>query len=133
MGLKWSDIDFENMTVSVNRTRDANGVRSPKTKNSYRTIKVIEELITQLTVYRKWCKELMLSFGKHLSEDDFIFINKSTMNPVIHTLIRYAIDRVTKKEKLKRILVHGLRHTHATILICKRIPVKVIADRLGWS
>lgn len=131
MGLKWNDIDFENMTVSVNRTRDANGVRSPKTKNSYRTIKVIEELITQLTVYRKWCKELMLSFGKHLSEDDFIFINKSTMKPVSHTIIRCAIDRVTKQENLKRITVHGLRHTHATILISKRIPVKVIADRLG--
>ncbi|MCC9022994.1 site-specific integrase [Bacillus nakamurai] len=131
MGLKWNDVDFEDMAVSVNRTRDSNGVRSPKTRNSYRTIKVIEELITQLKIYRKWCKELMLSFGKRLSEDDFIFINKSTTNPVSHTLLRYAIDRVTKKENLKRITVHGLRHTHATILISKRIPVKVISDRLG--
>ncbi|MBL3628506.1 MULTISPECIES: site-specific integrase [Bacillus] len=131
MGLKWSDVDFEGLTISINRTRDANGIRSPKTKNSYRTIKVIGELITQLKVYRKWCKELMISFGKHLSEDDFIFINKSTTKPISHTVIRYAIDRVTKKENLKRITVHGLRHTHATILISKRIPVKVISDRLG--
>ncbi|MGM0966902.1 MAG: hypothetical protein ACQEWS_19185 [Bacillota bacterium] len=27
--------------------------------------------------------------------------------------------------------MHGLRHTHVTILISKRIPVKVIADHLG--
>ncbi|MCY7669590.1 tyrosine-type recombinase/integrase, partial [Bacillus safensis] len=31
----------------------------------------------------------------------------------------------------KRITVHGLRHTHATILIGKKIPTRAIADRLG--
>ncbi|MCP1459386.1 site-specific integrase [Bacillus velezensis] len=131
MGLKWNDINFEDMTVSVSRTRDTKGVRPPKTKNSYRTIKVIGELMNQLKVYRKWCRELMLSFGKRLSEDDFIFINKSSGNPVSHSILKSAIDRVTKKENLKRITVHGLRHTHATILVGKRIPVKVISERLG--
>ena len=85
--------------------------------------------MNQLKVYRKWCKELMLSFGKRLSEDDFIFINKSSGNPVSHSILKSAIDRVTKKENLKRITVH--RHTHATILVGKRIPVKVISERLG--
>lgn len=73
MGLKWHDINFEDMTVSVNRTRDTKGVRPPKTKNSYRTIKVIGELTTQLKVYRKWCKELMLSFGKRAYQKMILF------------------------------------------------------------
>ncbi|WP_367302931.1 tyrosine-type recombinase/integrase [Bacillus safensis] len=47
--------------------------------------------------------------------------------------LNYAVNTVADKQKLKKITVHGLRHTHATILISKRIPVKVIADRLGNS
>ncbi|MEK5008037.1 tyrosine-type recombinase/integrase [Bacillus sp. FSL K6-3312] len=45
--------------------------------------------------------------------------------------LNYTVNAVADKQKLKKITVHGLRHTHATILISKRIPVKVIADRLG--
>ncbi|MGG1699191.1 tyrosine-type recombinase/integrase [Bacillus zhangzhouensis] len=41
--------------------------------------------------------------------------------------LNYAVNTVADNQKLEKITVHGLRHTHATILISKRIPVKVIA------
>lgn len=130
-GLKWEDINFEEKTITVRRTRDNKGVRSPKTKNSYRTILIDGELINQLKLYRKWSKEIKLSFGLRSTEDDFIFISYQNGTPVTDNMVKYAMDRLLKKSNLKRITPHGLRHTHATILISKRIPVKVIADRLG--
>lgn len=45
--------------------------------------------------------------------------------------IKTSVDRVIKKAGSKQITPHGLRHTHATILIGQRIHPKVIADRLG--
>src|SRR5699024_10926155 len=42
MGMHWSDINFEENTVTVNRTRDIFGTRKPKTENSVGTIKVDE-------------------------------------------------------------------------------------------
>ncbi len=130
-GLKWGDIDFEGKTITVKRTRDNKGVRSPKTKRSYRTILIDEELVAQLKLYRKWCKETKLSFGLRSTKDDYVFVSYQNGTPVTDNTIKYSMDRIQKKTNLKRITPHGLRHTHATILISKRIPIKVIADRLG--
>lgn len=131
LGLKWEDINFEEKTLSVKRTRDNKGVRSPKTKRSSRTILINEELIKQLKVYRTWCKEIKLSFGLRLKKDDYIFISYQSGFPITENTIMYAMRRISKETNLKTISPHGLRHTHATILISQRIPVKVIADRLG--
>ncbi|PLR79712.1 recombinase XerC [Bacillus canaveralius] len=130
-GLKWEDINSSTKTLSVQRTRDNKGVRSPKTKNSYRTILIDDTLIHQLKVYRSWCRETMLTFGKRLAEDDFIFISYQTGTPITDATLKYSFDRLIKRCGFKHITPHGLRHAHATILIAKRIPVKTIADRLG--
>lgn len=131
MGLQWRNIDFDNKTLTVERTRDNKGVRTPKTKRSYRTILLDDELVSQLKRYKKWCRELMISFGRHLNEEDYVFISYQTGTPLTDNTIKYSIERLVKKTGSKRITPHGLRHSHATILIGQRIPVKVIADRLG--
>lgn len=131
LGLKWNNIDFEAKTLTVERTRDNNGTRSPKTKNSYRTILIDDTLIAQLKIYKKWCKEKMFSFGIHFSDNSFVFISYQTGKPISENLLVYTMNRIIDKTGCKRITPHGLRHTHATILIGQRIPVKVIADRLG--
>jgi integrase len=130
-GLKWVNIDFKNKTLSVKLTRDNKGVRTPKTKNSYRTIKLDDELIRQLLTYKKWCEQLKLSFGKTLAEDDFIFISNQTGMPIADSTILYSLRRTLAKAGLKTITPHGLRHTHATILLNEGVGVKYIAERLG--
>jgi integrase len=131
LGLKWKNVDVDKKTITVERTRDKNGARPPKTKNSYRSILIDDLLIHQLKLYRTWCKQTMLSFGKRLSDDDFIFISYQSGTPTGDNTVKYSFDRIIKKAGLKTITPHGLRHTHATILIAQRIPVKVIAERLG--
>lgn len=131
LGLKWEDLDFDNKALTVNRTRDNKGVRSPKTKRSYCTILIAEELIEQLKLYRKWCKEIKFTYGLYLSDEDFIFISFQSGLPVTDNTIMYSMRRLSKETGLKKITPHGLRHSHATILISKQTPVKVIADRLG--
>jgi len=131
LGLTWNNVDFEKKTITVERTRDKNGARPPKTKNSYRTILIDDSLIHQLKLYRTWCKQTMLSFGKRLSDGDFIFISHQSGTPTGENTLKYSFDRILNKPGLKTITPHGLRHTHATILIAQRIPVKVIAERLG--
>jgi integrase len=133
-GLRWNDIDFENQKLTVDRTRDRKGKRPPKTINSYRTIDIDKSVIDQLSKYRTWCKETKLSFGKHLKNNDFIFISYQTGEPLSDNTINKAIDRVVEKGNIKRITPHGLRHTHATILLNDRemrLSTKDVADRLG--
>jgi integrase len=131
LGLSWNNVDFEKKTITVERTRDKYGARTPKTRNSYRTVIIDDKLIQQLKLYRTWCKQTMLSFGKLLSDNDFIFISYQTGTPTGENTLKYCFDRIIKKTGLKSITPHGLRHTHATILIGNKQPVNVVAERLG--
>nr|GGG85089.1 site-specific integrase [Virgibacillus oceani] len=133
-GLRWNNIDMDNRKLTVERTRDHKGVRPPKTKNSYRTIDLDEPAIDQLKKYKTWCKKILLSFGRHLKEDDYIFISYQTGKPLSDNTINNALDRVTKRTGIKRITPHGLRHTHATILLNdkeNRLNIEDVAERLG--
>lgn len=130
-GLRWSDIDFKRQTVSVNRTRDDNGVRPPKTKNSYRTFPVDDIVISQLKKYKLWCKEMKFKYGEHLSEDDYVFISYQNGKGISNSTINYGLKKAIELANLKSITVHGLRHTHATILMNRGVISKVIAERLG--
>jgi len=44
-----------------------------------------------------------------------------------------SFDRIVRQSGLPRLTVHGLRHTHATILLAKGVPVKVVSERLGQA
>lgn len=136
-GLQWQNIDFDNNTITIERTRDNKGARPPKTKNSYRTILVDEMVMAQLKKYQTWCKQTMLAFGIRYSENSFVFISYQTGEPISDTGILYMLRRVheaagllDENDKPKSTL-HGLRHTHATILLNSGQNVKVIAERLG--
>lgn len=130
LGLKWEDIDFEKSTLTVQRTRDRRGARSPKTLKSYRTIPIDDKLLMQLKRYRTWCKKTCLYFGKEFSDENFILISHLSGEPISDNTIKVPFDKVVKESGVKKITPHALRHTHATILITKR-PVNEVADRLG--
>lgn len=66
-----------------------------------------------------------------LNKVDFVFISYQSGTPIGENTIKYAFERMIKIANIKRITPHGLRHTHATILVNKRIPVTTIAERLG--
>ncbi|UFT98135.1 site-specific integrase [Radiobacillus kanasensis] len=137
LGLKWEDIDFKEKTITVKRTRDYYGERSPKTKNSYRTIPIDDVVVQQLEVYQKWCMETKFKFGMRLDkEKDLVFISYQGGTPcgpiILFDLFESLYKNMEKdKIKLKKITPHGLRHTHATMLVNMGIPPKTVAERLG--
>lgn len=131
LGLTWNNLNFRDKTLTIERTRDEKGTRTPKTKNSYRTIFIDDIVLNQLSLYKTRCKEIKLSNGMHLKEEDYIFISHPSGTPVAASTLNNVFNRISDKANIKRITPHGLRHTHATLLIAQRIPVNIIADRLG--
>lgn len=136
-GLQWKNVDFENRTLTVERTRDDWGTRTPKTRNSYRTIEVDDLVIVQLKKYQKWCIEVKMSQGIQLDKvNDYVFITEHHLDGVYASLINGFFKKIYNRLKardieLKKITPHGLRHTHATILIDELVPPADVADRLG--
>lgn len=131
IGLQWKNIDFKNNTLTVERTRDEKSIRSPKTKNSYRTILVDEVVINQLETYKKWCKQVLFSAGKKLNDETYVFINEGSGEPISSSSSLYNFNKIKKRTNLQNITIHGLRHTHCTFLLNSGLNVKVIAKRLG--
>lgn len=136
LGLQWRNIDFVNQMVNIERIRGNNGVGSTKTKKSERTIKVDDIVLQQLKSYRTAVKALLLSHGRKLhndiaKDDSFIFLSPHTAEPFISTGLNSIFNHFIRAAELPATTIHGLRHTHATILMNNGIPVKAIAERLG--
>lgn len=104
--LTYEDIDIENKTISVNKTRQRNGeITTPKTVNSFRTIEINDTVLNILL--------------KRKNDEKYIF-----HRPV--QVIEYEFRKLG-------INSHMLRHTHAVLLLELDIPIKVISERLGHS
>lgn len=137
LALKWSDIDFENKKITVDKTavriKEKQTLQTPKTKNSKRVISIDP---TTLSILKSWKKDQIKIYfknGKHFEGDEnFIFTNQRGEWVHIHNFIRY-FKRFIADHKLKTITPHGLRHTHASLLFSAGVEPKNISDRLGHS
>lgn len=128
MGLQWKDINFENNTITIERTRDHYGVRPLKTKNSFRTIAVDEVVIKQSVSYTLWCKKILFTYGEKISDETFVFITDHGATPTSGAI--RSLKGILERTALPKITFHGLRYTHCTILLNRGRNVDVIAERL---
>lgn len=130
-GLRWSDIDFDNNKITIERTRSGDKVGPPKSKNGYRTIDVNNVLINQLKKYKAWCAQVKWSKNMKLEKDDYVFIDRYTFTEIGAYYVNEALKRVLQKTDLPEITPHGLRHTFASILIANKIPTVTVAKIIG--
>ncbi len=152
-GLKWSDIDFEERTLSITRavtkTKDGQIIKEPKTKSGIRTVKLPE---TTINILREWYtkqKEYSLKLGTLWKgktgkqfDDNYIFIQlDSGLMMSVDTpshKFKEIIDMYNRmceneEEKLPSIRLHDLRHTSATLLISNGVDISTVSHRLGHS
>lgn len=68
-------------------------------------------------------QKILLTFGKKLKDDgdDFIFISHQSGTPIGDNTLNASFTRIVKDTGVKKITPHGLRHTHATILIAEKL------------
>mgnify|MGYP001030698060 CR=1 FL=1 len=128
LSLKWSDFDGNkiHVTKTLKRVRNKTVLGdSPKTERSNRWIDLPDSLSIRL---KSW-KESMRNLDG-FNDDFFIFGGITFLSP---TTTRYRFNGYVKKSGVPRITLHGLRHSHASFLISKRIPDLMIARRRGHS
>lgn len=120
LALTQNDIDFENKTLSVNksyqRIEGQDIITEPKTPKSNRIVAMPNFLCDELKVY---IEKLYLE-GSH-----------SRIFPVTKHFLMNAIDKGSKASGIQRIRVHDLRHSHASLLIEMGFSPLLIAERLG--
>ncbi len=125
--LKWSDIDFENKIITVNRTVQRLYVEGystktilletdPKSEFSRREIPVSAALMDLLVKFR--------------SGGEYVFGSDRPMEP---RTLQYRFKKIIKEAELSDKNFHILRHTFATNCIESSMDVKSLSEILGHA
>lgn len=137
MGLEWSDIDFRNGIISINRSSQYladKGVftKMPKTESSIREVAIPEFVISLLEEYKLWYDEQKSLYGELWINSNRLFV-QADGKPMHPSTISKWFVKFIGQIGLPVINFHGLRHTNATLLIAQNIDVAVVAARLGHA
>lgn len=120
LALEYGDLDFENgrisITKSYQRLKDKDVITAPKTPKSIRNVSIPDFLVEELKQYTETI------YG--LNSSNRIF-------PHTKRYFDHEMRRGTASKKVKKIRLHDLRHSHASLLIELGFSPLVIADRLG--
>ena len=70
--------------------------------------------------------------GKIKNNLNLLFFDKNE-NPIAQDVLSKKFNRFLKDNDLDHIRFHDLRHSHVTLLINSKVPIKVISERVGHS
>ena len=134
LGLTWNNIDFNDFTITIDKitVRDKGQVilKEPKTESSIRTISAPKEIILMLKQLKK--DRLAAKLRGEKSHRELIFYDKN-LNPIAQDVLSKKFRYFLQENNLKHIRFHDLRHSHVTMLIDAKVPIKVISERVGHS
>lgn len=120
LALTLNDINLEQGIISVNKTYQRVGrqdvISTPKTASSVRQVSMPAFLCDEL-------KEYIDMLYEPSTEQRIFMITKSTLTKNFHNL--------SDEAGLKRITVHGLRHSHVSLLISKKYDIFEVSKRIG--
>ena len=147
-GLRWSDIDFNASTISVNRTveyipHEGLIFTAPKTKASNRTFKVGANCMDMLREYQLYQKAERLRVGSMWARTVQVENGKTVQNDLLFTSwdgTPFDLERLTtwfphflREHDLPAVHFHSLRHTYASLMIAAHVPITTVSGRLGHA
>lgn len=116
------DFDFARQTLSISKTWDykgEGGFLPTKNKSSVRKIQIDWQIVVKFS-------ELM----KNLPEDKPIFVGDTK---IYNSTVNDVLTRHCKECGISEISIHGLRHTHASLLLFAGVSIASVARRLGHA
>lgn len=120
LALTLNDFDFEEKTVRINKNYTRlNGedlILTPKTPKSKRTITLPDFIC-----------DMVQDYVTHLYD----YKPKERLFPVTKSYLDHEMRRGCQKSGVKKIRVHDIRHSHASLLIEQGFPPLLISERLG--
>lgn len=116
------DFDFSRQTLSISKTWDYKGdggFLPTKNSSSVRKIQIDWQIVVKFS-------ELV----KGMPEDKPIFVGKSK---IYNSTVNDVLSRHCRECEISEISIHGLRHTHASLLLFAGVSIASVARRLGHA
>lgn len=121
LGLTPADFDFTHQTLSVNKTWDYKrntGFVPTKNASSVRKVQLDWQLVMQLA-----------GLVKNMPADEPVFVNGRMYNSTANSVLA----RHCRNAGVPVISIHGLRHTHASLLLFAGVSIASVSRRLGHA
>ncbi|MFK4910007.1 tyrosine-type recombinase/integrase [Lactococcus petauri] len=138
LALTWEDIDFEKLVIHTHRTWDYRNKKENqdflpmKTDSSNRFI-IIDEVNAQI-LKQFQCKQNKILQKLNVQPPyNLVCWNIKNGIPNISSIQRSLKAALSACEIKENLSIHGLRHTHASILLYQGIDIMTVAKRLGHS
>jgi len=122
LALTWNDIDYDRKLIRVNKSYHNGRLEETKTKQSVRNICIPDNLVT---VLKEWKKKAPV--GK------VVFCNSVGSYQDPNNMVKRYFKPCLEKAGVKNIRFHDLRHTYASLMISKGLPIKFIQQQMGHS
>ena len=143
LGLKWSAFDFVNNTITIKHKvietivdEKRTILLKDKTKNSssYRSLPLVPEIKEKLLEHKKKIEANRKLCGNSYNKEykDYICVD-ATGKIFRPEYITDHFSLLLKKKELRHIRFHDLRHSGASLLLARGIPMKAIQEWLGHS
>jgi len=126
LGLQWRDVDLEARALQVRRTVFNGVVSPPKTAAGNRTIRLTELAVAALKEHR------LAAAKQRISE--LVFPSRRGTPLSVHNVHNRSWKPLLKRAGLPvSTRMHDLRHTCATLLLGRGVPVKMVSEMLGHA
>ncbi|KPU43004.1 tyrosine recombinase XerC [Oxobacter pfennigii] len=145
LGLKWSDIDFKKKELKVRQSlkkvtiiaADASRKhkiieQTPKSPTSKRAVPIPSNILSTLEDHKRQQEKEKADAGSSYNETDYVFTTELG-NPIDASNFLRSYARILKKANIPYRKFHAIRHTYATKLFERGVPLKTVQELLGHS
>lgn len=138
--LQWSEVDFEHDTIrivhSLYHCRGNEGgwdLQPPKTERSRRSVMVPRSIMNSLKQHR--VRQLEERAVMRMATVDHGFVFASHNGAPLHerNLDRRHFKPTLERAGLPSFRIYDLRHSTASLLLLRKVPAKIVSERLGHS
>lgn len=135
LALRWEDVDTKAKTLTLNKTlffeKGKHMSLTSKTASSRRSISLDDTTVGLIRKFRTGqTGGNILHFD---SKGNELIFTREDNTPLRIAYPNDKLDELIRNHKLHSITVHGLRHTHASLLFEAGASIKEVQERLGHS
>jgi integrase len=142
LALKWKNIDmglaslgvqaYLSVTLSLSKVAGKTYIREPKTSSGKRRVALPPSLTLVLQQHKLKQQESFALLGTTLTGEGYVFCHHDG-TPLDPSTVSHSFAHVLRQAGLPPMPLHGLRHSHATLLLQAGTHPRVVMERLGHS